>query len=179
MDKIPEQFHSFETDEPFSNCCDCGCELIQSAQMYMVQKNYEGTECIMEYALCNGCKEKLDEQISGKSKEALFDFLFDHAEMVDAPDDYTAEDSLKQIEECLTCGKERGKCKGYSYSGLFVGSILVPGPMPMMICDECQETIAENLSEHTKDVKDKFYEENFPGPPNEMDLPQRGKPMFI
>lgn len=178
MDKIPECFHSLETDAPFTNCCDCGCELISSAQMYMVQKNFAGDECIMEFALCSPCKEKLDEQISGKSKEALFDFLFDNAEMVEAPADYTAEQSLEQIEECLTCGKERGKCKEYSYSGLFVGTHLIPGPMPMMICDDCQESISENLSEHTKDVKNKFYEENFPGPPSEVDLPT-GKPMFI
>ena len=179
MNEIPEPFHSFETDAPFTECCDCGCELIKSAQMYMVQKNYSGNECVMEYALCSGCKDKLDEQMSDKSKEALFDFLFDHAEMVEAPDDYTTDDAMAQIEECLTCGKERSKCRGYSYSGLFVGTTLVPGPMPMMICDQCQEKVADDLSEQTKDVRDKFYEENFPGPPSEADLPTKGKPMFI
>jgi len=51
--------------------------------------------------------------------------------------------------------------------------------MPMMICDSCQEQIAENLSDETKDVKEKFYQENFPGPPSEVDLPQPGKPIFL
>jgi len=61
--KIPHQFHSFETDSPFTHCCDCNCELVESAQMYMVQKNYDGDECVMEYALCSNCKEQLDNQI--------------------------------------------------------------------------------------------------------------------
>lgn len=179
MSDFPDSFYSLETDAPFTHCCDCGCELLQSAQMYMVQKNFDRNECVMEYALCNGCKENLDKQISNKSKESLFDFLFDHAEMVEAPVDYTAEEALKQIEECLTCGKDRSSCSNYTYSGLFLGSILIPGPMPMMICGGCQEKIAEGLSEETKDVRDKFFEENFPGPPSEMDLPTRGKPMII
>lgn len=178
MAKIPESFLSFETDEAFNSCCDCGCELLESAQMYMVQKCYTKDECTMEYALCNQCKEKLDEQISGKSKEAIYDFLFDHTEMVEPPDDYSFEDAIQQIEECLACGKERGKCEGYTYSGLFLGRHLIPGPMPMMICDDCQQVMSENLSEHTKDVKDKFYEDNFPGPPSEVDLPD-AKSVFL
>ena len=178
MDKIPEAFHSFETDSPFTNCCDCGCDLVTSGEMYMVQKNFSGTECMMEFALCSNCKEGLDEQISDESKEAMYDFLFDHAEMVEPPIGYTAEQALGQIEECLTCGKKRSDCGEYTYAGLFIGHYLIPGPMPMMICDDCQEIISEGMSDHTKDVRDKFYQENFPGPPSEVDLPTR-KPVFL
>ncbi len=179
LNSIPESFHSFESDGPFRHCCDCGCELVITGQMYMVQKNYEGDECVMEYALCNRCKENLDQQISDQSKEALYDFLFDNAELVEPPEDYTMEDALGQIEECLTCGKARSQCRSYSYSGLFIGSTLIPGPMPMMLCGSCQEQVADGLSDHTKDVRDKFYEENFPGPPSEVDLPTRGKPILL
>jgi hypothetical protein len=178
MPKIPDQFHSLETNGAFKTCCDCACELLDSAQMYLVQKSFSNNECVMEFALCDRCKEKLDEQISGESKEAIYDFLFDHAEMVEAPEDYSQADSLQQIEECLTCGKERSECEGYTYSGLFLGTHLIPGPLPMMICDDCQATMSENMSDHTRDVKDKFYAENFPGPPNEVDLPT-SKPVFL
>jgi len=175
---IPEEFHSFETDEPFTHCCDCDCELVSSGQMYMVQKTFDKSECVMEFALCTTCKGKLDEQLSEKSKEALFDFMHEHVEMVEAPADYGEEDAMKQIDECLACGAERSKCKGHSYSGLFLGSTLVPGPFPMMICGKCHELMSEGLSEHTKDVRDKFYEENFPGPPSELNLPN-GKPVLM
>lgn len=178
MPKIPNEFHSLETDETFKNCCDCNCELLDSAQMYMVQKCFSKDECVMEFALCHNCKEKLDEQISGESKEAIYDFLFDHAEMVEPPEDYSFDDAMQQIQECLTCGKERKDCEGYTYSGLFVGTHLVPGPLPMMICDDCQSTMSENMSDHTKDVKDKFYADNFPGPPSEVDMPT-SKPVFF
>ena len=145
----------------------------------MVQKNFSGDECIMEFALCSKCKDGLDENISAESKEAMYDFLFDRTEMVEPPEGYTAGQALEQIEECLTCGKARSDSKEYTYAGLFVGSFLVPGPMPMMICDDCQEIISEGMSDHTKDIRDKFYQENFPGPPSEADLPTRGKPVFL
>ena len=178
MPDIPTEFHSFETDAAFNKCCDCNCELMESAQMYMIQKCFSNKECVMEFALCDKCKEKLDQQISGDSKEAMYDFLFDHAEMTEPPADYSHKDAMQQIEECLTCGRERGACDTYTYSGLFIGSHLIPGPLPMMVCDECQDKIAENMSDHTKDVKDKFYSENFPGPPSEIDLPTN-KPVFL
>jgi len=161
--KIPHPFHSFETDAPFTHCCDCNCELIQSAQMYMIQKNYDGDECVMEYALCSNCK----------------DFLFDNAAKLDGPEQCTEEESMQQIETCLTCGVAKDDCKSHTYSGLFVGTELIPGPMPMMICGTCQEQIAEGLSDHTRDVRNKFYEENFPSPPSQLDLPKTSKPLVF
>jgi hypothetical protein len=98
--------------------------------------------------------------------------------MVEPPESCSLDDALEQIEECLTCGREHTDCEGYTYSALFVGRHLVPGPLPIMICDECQETMSENMSDHTKDVKDKFYADNFPGPPSEVDLPN-SKPVFL
>ena len=104
--------------------------------------------------------------------------MHEHVEMVEAPEGYSEEDAMKQIDECLACGKPRNACKGHSYSGLFLGSTLVPGPFPMMICGKCHGKMSESLSDHTKDVRDKFYEENFPGPPSELDLPTR-KPVVL
>jgi hypothetical protein len=175
MPNIPDKFHSLETDAEFKTCCDCGCELIDSAQMYMIQKSFSKDECVMEFALCFSCKEKLDGQISDESKEAIYDFLFDNTEMMEASGKYSHEEAMQKIEACLTCGKLR---EGYTYSGLFVGTHLVAGPLPIMICDQCQGTMAENMSDHTKDVRDKFYADNFPGPPSEIDLP-KSKPIFL
>ncbi len=175
---IPDTFHSFETSKEFSNCCDCGCELLVSAQMYMVQKSFSKDECVLEFALCNSCKDKLDQQISDQSKEAIYDFLFDYTELMEPQIQCSVEEAIQKIEVCIACNKRRQDCAGYTYSGLFVGNHLVPGPLPMMICDECQSVMAENISDHTRDVKDKFYAENFPGPPSEADLPST-KPMFL
>ncbi len=146
----------------------------------MIQKIFSGKECIMEFALCSKCNDNLDQSISAPSKEDMYDFLFDNAKFEEPPADYTVEQSLEQIDECLTCGKLRSDCKEYSYSGLFIGSHMVPGPMPMMVCDDCQGSMAKNLSEHTKNVRNKFYQENFPNPPSEADLPSyKGKPIFM
>jgi len=178
MANIPIEFHSLETGTAFENCCDCGCELLESAQMYMIQKCFSNGECAMEFALCDRCKEILDGQISSESKEAMYDFLFDNTIINDQKDHQTATEAMQQIEECLTCSKKKSVCKTFTYSGLFIGKHLIPGPLPMMICEDCQGSIAENMSDHTRDVKNKFYEENFPGPPSEVDLPT-SKPMFL
>jgi hypothetical protein len=176
---IPEKFHSFETSSAFNSCCDCGCELLVSAQTYMIQKSFSKGECVLEFALCYSCKEKLDQQISAESKEAIYDFLFDNSDVLkQSQGEYSFDEAMQQIEVCLTCNKERKDCEGYTYSGLFVGTQLVTGPLPMMICEECQGELAENLSDHTRNVKEKFYAENFPGPPSEADLPAT-KPIFL
>lgn len=171
MPEIPKNFHSLETDQEFKTCCDCGTELINSAQMYMIQKSFAKNECVMEFALCNNCKEKLDEQISSQSKEAIYDFLFDNSSLLTTTENNTSPSPILQIETCCICAKDRQNCEGYTYSGLFIGTHLIPGPLPMMICDECQGDMHENMSDHTRDVKDKFYKEHFPGPPTEVDLP--------
>ena len=175
---IPKEFHSLETDSVFENCCDCGCELLDSAQMYMVQKCFANHECVMEFALCQKCKEVLDGQISSESKEALYDFLFDNADIIENEGHPNIEESMQQIEQCLTCDKQKKDCESFTYSGLFIGKHLIPGPLPMMICDDCQNTMSENMSDHTKDVKNKFYTDNFPSPPSEVDLPS-SKPVFL
>ncbi len=175
---IPKFFHSFETNAAFTNCCDCKCELLSSAQMYMVQKSFSKDECVLEFALCDACKEKLDQQISKESREAIYDFLFDNTTILEPNVIDSTADPMLQLEECLACGKQRRDCNGYTYSGLFVGTHLVPGPLPMMICDDCQGLIAENMSDHTRDMKEKFYADHFPGPPSEADLPS-SKPMFF
>jgi len=178
MANIPEEFHSLETGKAFEYCCDCGCELLDSAEMYMVQKCFANHECVMEFALCNKCKEILDGQISSESKEALYDFLFDNTDITENEEHKSQEESMQQIEKCLTCDKLKKDCSSYTYSGLFIGKHLIPGPLPMMICDDCQSAMSENMSDHTRDVKNKFYTENFPGPPSEVDLPN-SKPVFL
>lgn len=175
---IPDKFHSFETDAAFTNCCDCGCELLISAQTYMIQKSYSKDECVMEFALCYACKEKLDQQISAESKEAIYDFLFDNSNILEQQGENTFEEAMQNTEKCITCGKVLQDCEGFTYSGLFVGNHIVTSPSPMLICDECQGALAENISDQTRDVKDKFYAEHFPGPPSEVDLPTK-KPMFF
>lgn len=175
---IPDKFYSSETEAKFTNCCDCGCELLTSGRMYMIQKSFSNGECVLEFALCDACKEKLDQQISKESREAIYDFLFDHTQVLEPQAECSIEEALEQIEICIACDKMLPDCAGFTYSGLFVGNHMVPGPLPMMICDECQVKMSENLSDHTRDVKDKFYAENFPGPPSEADLPS-SKPVFF
>jgi len=178
MAQIPKEFHSLETGTAFEHCCDCGCELLNSTEMYMVQKCFANHECVMEFALCHKCKEILDGRISSDSKEALYDFLFDNTDIAEKEEQQSPIESMQQIEECLTCSKQKKDCESFTYSGLFIGTHLIPGPLPMMICEDCQGVMSENMSDHTRDVKNKFYAENFPGPPSEVDLPN-SKPVFL
>lgn len=174
-------FESLETGKPFTNCCDCGCDLTNNYTSYTVQKSYVGNECIFEYAICSDCVESISEQFSEKSREAMFDFFHDRADfeekLIRLGPDATIDD---HIEKCFTCGTLREEATSYSYSGHFMGSILLPGIFPVMFCDKCEEELTECLSEKTREVWERFLQEHFPGPPADaLDKPRTGKPILL
>ncbi|SHJ42535.1 hypothetical protein SAMN02745181_2029 [Rubritalea squalenifaciens DSM 18772] len=174
-------FNSLETGEAFDRCCDCGCDLSDDYVSYMVQKSYVGEECIFEYAICNDCREKVSEEFSEKSREAMFDFFHDRADIDEKMMRLGPEASIDEhIQTCLTCSSTREEVSSYSYAGLFLGTILLPGPFPVMICGKCEEELTECLSQETRDAWNRFLEENFPGPPADvLDKPRTGKPILL
>lgn len=172
-------FDSLETGEPFRNCCDCGCKLLE-AEMFVVNKSYVGDECVFEFALCFQCREKMHAQLSEPSKVAMFDFMHDHIDM-EAREEQLGTDSATEdyIQECISCHQPRESVGSYTLGAMFAGSDLIKGPFPMLMCGTCEEALAECLSEETRKVWDRFIAENFPGPPSEVKLPTGSKPVFI
>jgi len=176
---VPTTFDSFETDEPFSHCCDCGCDLEQ-ASMFIVNKSYVGDECVFELALCMDCRQKMQSQLSEQSRVAMFDFMHDRVDM-DARKTTLGIDSETDayLAHCITCNQTRESVTGYTLGAMFCIRNLIKGPFPMLMCNKCEEELSETISDETRKMWDEFIGEHFPGPPAEIKLPTGTKPVFI
>ena len=150
------------------------------AEMYIINQSYAGTECVFEFAMCFTCRDEMNAKLSEKSRVAMFDFMHDNANMEERMEtlgnDSATEDYLKS---CLTCNKDRENAAGYTSGAMFTGSNILKGPFPMIICDQCELTLSETVSEETRNVWDKFVADNFPAPPSDVKLPRRRKPVII
>lgn len=176
---MPSLFDSHETGQPFSHCCDCGCEL-NHASMHIVNQSYVGDECVFEFAMCLECREKMNAQLSEKSRVAMFDFMHDHTDMESREQQLgDSAETDAYIDQCITCGQSRQETPNFTLGAMFSGNHLIKGPFPMLICSTCEEKLGATISAETRNVWDKFIADNFPGPPSEVTLPTNHKPVLI
>lgn len=148
--------------------------------MYIINQSYVGEECVFEFAMCLDCREKINAQLSEKSRVAMFDFIHDHADMESRQSELGINSETDAyIEQCITCSKQRSESPGYTLGAMFSGGHLLKGPFPMLICCECEAKMAETISDETRDIWDKFIAEHFPGPPSEINIPTGTKPLLI
>ncbi len=63
-DKIPTEFYSYDSGQPFESCIQCGIDLLNSGITYVVEKSVkrypdlDHFDIIYEYAMCMNCMEK-------------------------------------------------------------------------------------------------------------------------
>ncbi|MBK1791459.1 hypothetical protein [Persicirhabdus sediminis] len=163
--EIELDFLSAETDEVFRQCIHCECQLT-TAGLFMVSKAYRGDECTFEYAICMDCREKIHNELSDDSRVAMFDFMHDRVNMPQREEKYkNAANYQLQLDSCATCGLDRQLAESYSTAAVFHNGLMLTGAFPLMICSSCEEEVYQCLSDHTKDVWDKFINDHFPGPP--------------
>ena len=158
---IPREFYSEYEERPFKTCSRCG-ESLASFENYQINKAYRNSECVVEFALCAQCRDKMFEEFSEESKQNLTRHQQDN--MLDT----------NGIESCCFCGQSPSEVpmKDYIITALCEGVGLLDS---VMICFPCQEKMLELLSEHTKDVRRRFYEE-LPGvPPDWEPWPEEEK----
>lgn len=150
--EIPREFHSEYEDRPFQSCNRCGEMLAEIEGGYQIFKLYRGGEPIYEYALCHPCHAGVVREFSEDSRRRLEAF---HAQRV----------SLNLGRwKCAVCGNARGEegAEEYSITGACQGRRLVH---ELMICGACRQEMQSVLSPHTREVWDRFVEENLPGVP--------------
>ena len=58
---VPEAFHSFTEEGPFSKCTLCDGELLEDGTPYLIHKAFHRSEVIFEYAMCLPCRAKMQE----------------------------------------------------------------------------------------------------------------------
>lgn len=164
---------SEETGEPFTHCVSCRLPLLETDVPWLVNKDYFRGECVLEYALCQTCREELSGRISEDSKASVRGFL----EKEIAWDERVAEfmtsgNLLERFARCIACRTPREELEGFGISALFdSGGELVTGPLPLLICRPCIGRMTESLSEDSRRVWREFLEGHFAGPPDASGFP--------
>jgi hypothetical protein len=164
---------SEETGEPFSHCVACRLPLLETDSPWLVNKDYFHGECVLEYAICQRCREEVSKRISEGSKAAVRGFLEREIAWEKRVAEFLSSgDLLVRFARCISCAKERGECDGYAISALFdAGGELVTGPLPLLICRSCVARMTEGLSEDSRQVWKEFLAQHFAGPPDASGFP--------
>ena len=191
---VPEAFWSEYSGKPFVKCIDCEVPLAES-NVYIVQKKFVAGEAVFEMAMCERCRNFMTQEYSEETRQNIVEHM---GQQFRKKTEQALEESgdpqiieVRQIENegegqailrecmdyCLICGTEREKCHRYSLAGLcrdseIVAQVTPIGRTPLMICDECEQGMADLISKKTRDAWDRFVDEHFDGPPGiESDLP--------
>ena len=155
---IPREFHSEYEERPFQSCTRCGEMLEEIADGYQLFKLYRRGEAIYEYALCHPCHTGVVKQFSDESKERLAEF---HEHRVTL--------NLGRWK-CAVCGNARGEDgeEEFSLTAACRARRLIH---ELMICGVCRREMQSLLSRETREVWDRFVDDNFPGVPEGTTAP--------
>ena len=151
---IPRLLHSEYEERPFKSCTRCGESLVDFEEGFRVSKVYNRGECIFEYALCGPCFVGMMDEASEESKQKLAEFHNEHFR------------DISSLDECGLCENTRDGATEFGLVGICHGEGLHHSNM---ICEDCMMKQAELVSKQTRDVWDKFKDENFPGVPTDWE----------
>lgn len=173
---LPARFHSVETGAPFTHCHDCKQSLEACEDGFVVQKAYARGEVILELALCNDCNDKLQNSYSTESRDRIWNFYLDHADLPGRLRKFSAipvGDEGPWIDHCMTCSTARASLDEYVVAAQVFEGDLVYGETPMMICSGCMDKIVEMLSEESRESYDRWMDRVSPAAPElEGDRPR-------
>lgn len=173
MRSADEWLCSEETGVAFSHCVSCRLPLLEIAAPWLVNKDYFRDECVLEYAVCQHCRDHLSEGISEESKTAVRHFLESEIDWQARVAEFMASaDPAERFSHCIACRTPRECMEGFALSALFdSGGTLVTGPLPLLICRSCIGRMTASLSAQTRELWKQFLAEHFDGPPDDQTFP--------
>lgn len=173
MRTMDEWLASEETGEAFSHCVRCKFPLVEIAEPWLVNKEIIRDECVLEYAICQPCRDAVTAQFSEGSKESVRDFLESEIDWDARIKEFMlAHELTDRFGACISCRKSREILDGYGLSALYdSGGKVVEGALPLLICLPCVGRMTASLSDSSRAVWRKFLSENFDGPPGDAGLP--------
>ncbi len=157
---------SEETGQAFTHCQCCRLPLVEIDAPWLVNKEFVGGECVLEYAVCQPCRDDVTERFSEESKEAVRNFLEHEIDWAARMGEFMmAQDAVERLDSCIACRTARAEAAGFGISGLFdSGGVLVTGPLPLLVCRACVGRMTAGFSDHSREVWKSFLELNFAGP---------------
>lgn len=165
-------FESVETDAPFLLCKVCIHPLVFS-DTWVVNKHYHRDECVMEYAVCEECRDGISGQFSEESKAAIRSFLENEIDWEQRMLDWmTLRNPVERLDYCIACRNPRSLMEGFAISAQFRhNGTLIEGALPLLMCSNCVARITSSLSQESREVWRDFVARHFEGPgPEDIDL---------
>jgi hypothetical protein len=173
MQSLDPWLCSEETGEAFSHCVSCRVPLLEIDAPWLINKDYYRGECILEYAVCQPCRERLSDRISEESKQAIREFLEREINWEQRVAEFMLKpDPAERFARCIACRTPRELTDGFAISALLdSGGHPVTGPLPLLICRQCIDRMTATLSEHSRDLWRRFLADHFDGPPDGRGFP--------
>ncbi len=173
MRTMDEWLASEETGEAFSHCIGCKLPLVEIDAPWLVNKEIVKGECVLEYAVCQPCRDRVTAQLSEDSKAAVRDFLGREIDWDERVREFMLARQLEdRFDACIACRTPRQQLGGFGISALFdSGGSLVTGPLPLLICLPCVGKMTASLSLESRAVWKDFLARNFAGPPSDSGFP--------
>jgi len=150
------EFQSLEHDGPFEHCSRCAASLLDG-RPYQINKAWRGGECIFEYAFCLDCRDSLLSEFSEESKGNLLQYQEQHM-----------RDGATGTTDCAFCGNMREDIQNLDFTTTALCE-LTSSLDSLLICFDCQSVMHELLSQETKDVRRRFFED-VPGVPPDWEI---------
>ncbi len=166
MRSMNDWLGSDETGEAFSHCISCKFPLVEIDEPWLVNKEFMADECVMEYAICQPCRERIMNPMSESSKQAVRNFLEEAIDWEARVKEFMlAHDATSRFDQCIACRESRTRLINYGISALFdSGGILVEGALPLMMCQCCVDKITATLSPESRAIWQRFLASHFDSP---------------
>ena len=173
MRTIDEWLGSEETGGAFTHCLCCKVPLVEIDAPWLVNKEFARGECVLEYAICQPCRDLVTDELSDDSKEAVRYFLEKEIDWDERVKEFMLSHELtERFDGCIAGRTPRVKLAGFGISALFdSGGSLVTGPLPLLICQPCIGRMTASLSDDSREVWRNFLVKNFAGPSSDSEFP--------
>lgn len=172
-----EWLASEESGGAFRHCIRCKLPLLEVTAQWLVNKEFHRGECVLEYAICKPCRDRVTEDFSEESKEAMRLHLENHIDWEARLMEFMAHGGLDaRMEACIACRTPRESLEGFGICAVYDSEgHLQEGALPLLICTKCIAAASENLSQATREAWERFLSRHFEGPPADREtLPGSG-----
>jgi hypothetical protein len=173
LSPIPEIFHSYVAESPFTRCLECDKDLM-NGEPYVIEKAYKQhieygvKDVVFDYALCMPCVEKLRKQMSQESIETVNRFFMERMDPVKSQQKLVMSPD-ENIEECMLSGENLKDCQEYQIYAYCVMDKLSYEMPPYMISGKVMDELLPLLSQKSTDELNGFLNKHFSPDPSLME----------
>jgi hypothetical protein len=189
LSSIPEEFYSFESEQPFEKCLICKADLLSGDVDYFIEKairNYHEhnvSDVVYEYAICWQCAHDMNGQMSAESMQNLQEYFSGQELFLKNLEEYNrnwpSQEGSPIPSKCIITGQAKSQLDEYMIYGHFRGDKMVKSSMPYLLSGKVMDEVSDLLSNQTIDQLDDFMGEYFGGPPELEELWKPRRPVFF